>query len=102
MLKKITNVLLTVFSVGIIVCLFAGGLSLIGYIIAMFIGGETATEMCLFIFKTYLPWVIKFTSIFTAIGLLAMYLSKAKALTVSSSNKEDDTKVSAENETENM
>ena len=101
MLKKITNVLLTVFSVGIIVCLFAGGLSLIGYIIAMFIGGETATEMCLFIFKTYLPWVIKFTSIFTAIGLLAMYLSKAKALTVSSSNKEDDTKVSAENETEN-
>ena len=101
MLKKITNVLLTVFSVGIIVCLFAGGLSLIGYIIAMFIGGETATEMCLFIFKTYLPWVIKFTSIFTAIGLIAMYLSKAKALTVSSSNQEDDTKVSAENETEN-
>lgn len=107
MLKKITNILLTVFSVGIIVCLFAGGLSLVGYVVAMFIGGETATEMCLFIFKTYLPWVIKFTTIFTAIGLLAMYLSKTKALTVSASEKNEETNTEnsddakAENETEN-
>ena len=107
MLKKITNILLTVFSVGIIVCLFAGGLSLVGYIIAMFIGGETATEMCLFIFKTYLPWVIKFTTIFTAIGLLAMYLSKTKALTVSASEQQEEAaaenavETKAENETEN-
>ena len=94
MLKKINNILLTVFAVGIIVCLFAGGLSLFGYIIAMFIGGETATNMCLFIFKTYLPWVIKFTSIFTAVGLVAMYLSKTKALTVSSDTQAKEQNIS--------
>ena len=55
----------------------------------MFVGGETATEMCAWIFKTYLPWVIKATSIFTGIGLITMYLSKQKALTVSNDKKED-------------
>ena len=39
------------------------------------------TALCLWVFKTYLPWVIKATSIFTLIGLIGMYLSKQKALT---------------------
>ncbi len=89
-MKKFTEVLLKIFAIGITVCLFAGGLSFAGYIAALIIGGESATALCAFIFKTYLPWVIKFTSIFTLVGLIAMYLSKQKALTTSSepSNKE--------------
>lgn len=81
-MKKLTDVLLKIFSYSIIACLFAGGISLIGYIVALIIGGESATAMCLWVFKSYLPWVIKATSIVTAIGLLGMYLSKQKALTV--------------------
>lgn len=81
-MKNFSDVLLKIFAYGIIACLFAGGLSLVGYIVALIIGGESATALCLWVFKTYLPWVIKATSIFTLIGLIGMYLSKQKALTV--------------------
>ena len=81
-MKKFSDILLKIFAFGIIVCLFAGGLSLLGYVIGLIIGGETATAICVFAFKTYLPWVIKFTSIFTGIGLVGMYFNKQKALTV--------------------
>lgn len=83
-MKKISLLLLKVFGVGITLSLFAGGLSLLGYCTALFIGGDIATNLCNFIFKTYLPWVIKFTSLFTGIGLIGMYFSKQKALTVAS------------------
>ena len=86
-MKKVSDILLKVFAYGIVACLFAGGLSFAGYIIALVIGGEIATSLCLWIFKTYLPWVIKATSLFTGIGLLGMYFSKKKALTVS--NKQE-------------
>lgn len=80
-MKKFTDVLLKIFAYGIIACLFAGGLSLIGYLVGLVIGGEAATNLCAWVFKTYLPWVITATSIFTGIGLLGMYLNKQKALT---------------------
>lgn len=80
-MKNFSDVLLKLFAYGIIACLFAGGLSLAGYIIALIIGGDSAVALCLWVFKTYLPWVIKATSIFTLIGLIGMYLSKQKALT---------------------
>ena len=86
-MKKFSEVLLKIFAYGIIVCLFAGGLSLVGYLIGLIIGGESATDLCAWIFKTYLPWVIKATSIFTGIGLIGMYLSKQKALTASADKK---------------
>ena len=87
-MKKFTEILLKIFSIGIISVLIAGALSLLGYIVAICIGGEIATNICSFIYKQYIPWVIRFTSIFAGIGLLAMYLTKTKALTVNIDNKE--------------
>lgn len=87
-MKKLCDFLSTVFGIGIIAVLFAGGLSVVGYIIALFVGGTAATEMCTFIFKTYLPWVIKATSILAGIGLIIMYLSGQKALSVKSEKKD--------------
>ncbi len=89
-MKKVTNVILWIFGIGVTVCLFAGALSLLGFIVALCIGGDTATEISVFIHKTYFPWVIRFTSIFAGLGLIGMYLSKSKALTVS--NDEDEKK----------
>ena len=86
-MKKITDVMLRIFAYGIIACLFAGGLSLVGYLVGLVIGGEVATNLCAWVFKTYLPWVIKATSIFTGIGLIGMYLSKQKALTAATEKK---------------
>lgn len=88
-MKKFNNVLLTLFSIGIIAVLFAGGLSIIGYIVALIVGGTTATDICTFIFKSYLPWVIKATSVFAGIGLITMYISKQKALSVKSKSKDN-------------
>ena len=86
-MKKASDVLLKIFAYGIIACLFAGGLSLVGYLVALIIGGKSATALCLWVFKTYLPWVIKATSIFTLIGLIGMYLSKQKALVATTEKK---------------
>jgi len=85
-MKKITNVLLTVFSIGVLCALFAGAMAIVGFIAALIIGGETATALCVFIHKTYFPWIIKATSVFTLFGLVGMYLSKQKALTAESEN----------------
>ena len=79
-MKKISNVFLMIFAIGVLLALFAGALSFFGYVAAMIIGGETATAMCLFIFKTYFPWVIRVCSVCVGIGLIGMYLKKVKAL----------------------
>ena len=80
-MKKMSDILLRVFAQLILLSLFAGGLSFIGYLVALMLGGETAEMLCMFIFKGYLPWVIRLTSVFTMCGLGGMYLMKRKALT---------------------
>ena len=87
-MKKLVNILQKVFSAGILACLFAGALSVLGYVTAMVIGGEMAPAICAFIFKRYFPMVIRAASVFVAVGLLAMYLSNNKALAVESDKAE--------------
>lgn len=89
-MKKISNIFLWIFGIGVTLCVLAGGLTLLGFIVAMCIGGETATKMCVFIHKELFPWIIQFTSIFTGFGLLGMYFGKTKSLTVSSDKKEEE------------
>lgn len=86
-MKKIGNVLLTVFSVGALVSIFAGAIALLGYIVAIIIGEGMATRICLFIYKTYFPWVIRVCSISVACGLIGMYFSRKKAFVVEKENK---------------
>lgn len=80
-LHKIASVLKTVFGYGIMITLFAGGLTFFGYIIAMFIGGETATAICVFIYEKVFKAIIYTSTIMILLGLIAMYLSNEKALT---------------------
>lgn len=82
-MKKIADILLYIFSVGIFLCLIAGGLSLLGYMIALILGGNNAVSICTFIFTSYLPCLIRITTVITGLGLLGMYLSKIKALSIS-------------------
>lgn len=91
-MKKAVDTMLWIFGVGVMVCLFAGGLAFLGFGVALCIGGDVATEMCVFIHKTYFPYVIRFTSVFVGIGLLGMYLGRVKALSLrAKSNKGSDT-----------
>lgn len=80
-LKKISSVLRTVFGYGIMICLFAGGLTFFGYLAAIIIGGEAAIAISAFIYETIIPIIIKASTILVLLGLLTMYLSGEKALT---------------------
>lgn len=81
MCKKLSAILRTVFGYGIMLCLFAGGMTFFGYLAALFIGGETATAICVFIYKTILPVIIRASTILVLLGLVVMYLNGEVALT---------------------
>ena len=79
--KKLSNVLKTIFGYGIMISLFAGGLTFFGYVAALIIGGETAAAICAFLYKGVIPAVIYLAVTMVLIGLVAMYLSGEVALT---------------------
>lgn len=62
-------------------CLFAGGLTFFGYLAALIIGGETATAICVFIYKTVIPIIVKTSTVMVLLGLVVMYLNGEVALT---------------------
>ncbi|MBQ3533511.1 MAG: hypothetical protein IJA51_07410 [Oscillospiraceae bacterium] len=81
MCKKISAALRVVFGYGIMICLFAGGLTFFGYLAALIIGGETAAVICTVIYKTIIPVIIKASTILVLLGLVVMYLNGEMALT---------------------
>ena len=81
--KKIASVLRVIFGYGIMVCLFAGGLTFFGYVAALIIGGDTAATICEVIYKDIIPIIIKISTILVLLGLVTMYLNGEKALTSS-------------------
>ena len=85
--KKISDVLKTVFGYGITICLFVGGLTILGYLAALIIGGETATAICTFIYKGLFPWIIRISTVMVLLGLIAMYFAGEMALTTGSKKK---------------
>lgn len=80
-LKKVSDVFKLIFGYGIEIVLFAGGLTFFGYVIALIVGGETATSICTWIYKSFIPVIIKASTILILFGLLTMYLAGEKALT---------------------
>ena len=80
-LKKISNICKLIFGYGIMIVLFAGGLTFFGYVIALIIGGETATNICTLIYKSFIPVIIYASTILILFGLVTMYLAGEKALT---------------------
>ena len=79
--KKLSNVLKTIFGYGIMITLFAGGLTFFGYVVALIIGGSTATAICTVIYKDIVPIIIYTSVIMVLLGLVAMYLAGEVALT---------------------
>lgn len=83
LMKKISNILRVVFGYGIMICLFAGGLTFFGYVAALMIGGDTAATICRIIYDEIIPIIIKTSTILVLLGLVIMYLNGEKALTSS-------------------
>ena len=82
-LKKISNVLRTVFGYGIMIALFVGGLTFFGYLAALIIGGDVAAAICVVLSKHIIPAVIKLSTIMVLLGIVIMYLNGEVALTPS-------------------
>ena len=80
-MKKVSDVLKLVFGYGIMICLFAGGLTFFGYLAALIVGGEAAALICTFIYKTIIPVIIKCSTVLVLLGLVVMYLNGEMALT---------------------
>ena len=78
--KKVSDVFKLIFGYGIMIVLFAGGLTFFGYVAALIIGGETATAICTWIYKSFIPVMIYASTILILFGLLTMYLAGEKAL----------------------
>ncbi len=78
---KISDICKIIFGYGIMIVLFAGGLTFFGYLAAVIIGGETATNMCTWISKSFTPVMIYASTILILFGLLTMYLAGETALT---------------------
>lgn len=80
--KKIADVFRVIFGYGIMITLFVGGLTFFGYLVALVIGGDTATAICVFIYEKVVPIMIYVTTSMVLLGLVTMYLSGETALSV--------------------
>ena len=78
--KKIADACKLIFGYGIMIVLFAGGLTFFGYVLALIIGGETAGAICTWIYKSFIPVIIYASTILILFGLATMYLAGEKAL----------------------
>ena len=79
--KKLSKVLKTIFGYGIMISLFAGGLTFFGYVAALIIGGDVAAKICDVIYNNIIPYIIYLSVIMVLLGLVAMYLNGEMALT---------------------
>ena len=96
---KIANVMARIYGIGIFVALFVGAISFLGYLVAIIIGGDTATEICVFIYKKFYPVLFTFSSCIVLFGLLKMYVAGEKSLSPKK-NKLDEKKPNSKDETD--
>ena len=79
-LKKLTEIFKLIFGYGIMITVFVGGLTFIGYLVALVIGGDIAVEICDFIYNKIIPVMIYTSTSLVLFGLLSMYLAGEFAL----------------------
>ena len=78
-MKTIKNVLRTLIGIAFAVCLFAGGLGFIGFLVAFIMGGEGGAAICAFLKDTYYATLIKVATVTTLATFVYLYIDgKAK------------------------
>lgn len=86
-MKKFTEICKLIFGYGIMLTLFAGGLTFFAYLIALVIGGDTAALICEVTYKQVIPVIVKISTSMILLGLGTMYMSGEKSLTPSEKKK---------------
>lgn len=78
--EKCAKVLAYIYGIGISISLFVGAFSILGYIVAIIIGGQTAADICEFIYKDIYPVIIYMSSVSVLLGIAKMYVAGQKSL----------------------
>ena len=86
-MKKLTEICKTIFGYGIMITLFAGGLTFFAYLAALIIGGDTAAVICEVTYKQVIPDIVKVSTDKILLGLVCRYKSGEKSLTPSEKKK---------------
>lgn len=71
---KIASVLEWLVGIAFGACLFVGGLGFFGFLVALCIGGDTATEICTWLYKCFYGVLIKIGTVSTLVSFLIIYL----------------------------
>lgn len=85
--KKLLLVCKIFFGCSVTITLLGGGLTVLSYVVALIVGGDTAAAICEITYKQVWPVIIKITNITIVVGLVAMYLNGEKALSPSEKKK---------------
>lgn len=88
MKQKIIRFIEIVFGYGIVITLFAGGFSALGYIMALFVGGDGAAAICEFIYKKMYPVLVYTSTSLILLGMIKMYIAKDAAFEIKKENKQ--------------
>lgn len=86
--KKISEVLRVIFGWGIYVSLIAGGLTAVGFVVAMCIGGNLGGEISQFIYDEVFTVLTYIATSMVVLGLVIMYLNGEVALTSAKKKKQ--------------
>ena len=86
-MKKFNEICKLIFGYGIMISLFAGGLTFFAYLIALIVGGDTAALICEVTYKQVMPVIVKLSTVMILLGLGCMYMSGEKSLTPSEKKK---------------
>ena len=86
--EKTAKILAYIYGTGIFVALFTGALSFFGYVAALIIGGQTATDICVFIYKKIYPVLFYISSGSVLLGLLKMYVAGEKTMVPTKKKKD--------------
>lgn len=87
MRQKLYDLLNKIYGILMTISFFAGFLPILPFVVALCIGGDTATNLATFLYKEYYKWVILGASVSVLIGLIAMYVGKKEGLSVKSVDK---------------
>lgn len=85
--QKVLPVIRTIFGCSVAITLLGGGLTMLCYVVALIVGGDTAAKICEITYKEIWPIIIKVTNITIVLGLIAMYINGEKALSPSEKKK---------------
>jgi len=86
MKEKINDFLKSIFSIFTLIAIAGGGIIFLIFVIALIIGGDTATTLSVNASKKYMPYFIKSAAIGVMAGLAFFYTSKSHTLSLNEDN----------------